>query len=282
MLRDRVCRRRFIQYCLAASVATVRGVRGAAAEIPPHPDPKKFQSGDFLWPARPGAFIPFNNTRSLRPNAEDSSWEEEKRRFIEEARRSDNPALRAIADDMETLSYEEFEARYFNNSGGANTRSLAPFGTGSFEVGHVAVIEIDAGGTAWVVEAMPKSQQRYEALFSRFKNGVIRTKYTNWIAQHEGYNVWHGRLKGVAASGRSVIVREAKAFLGRDYWFWSFDLADETGFYCSKLVWVSVWKALGIPLDGDKTFLRNFWVTPKTLINSKLVDLLHNPGTYGR
>jgi hypothetical protein len=283
MLRKTIGRRRFIHYCLGASAAAIGGLPAVAQEIAPHPDAAKFKNGDFLWPARPGAFIPFNNTRSLRPDMGAADWEDEKRRFIEEARQSGNPEQIAIADQIEPLSFEEFRALFFDDGPPApTTRGLSPFGGRLPEVGHIAIIEIDKSGKPWVVEAMPKAQYRYESLYSRFQNGVVRSTYANWIEQHNDYNVWHGRLGDASQAKRDKIVPAAKDFLGRDYWFWSFNLADYSGFYCSKLVWVSVWNSLGISLDGDQTFGRKFWVTPKALINSKLVEMIHSPGTYGR
>ena len=254
----------------------------AQETVPPHPDASKFRNGDFLWPARPGAYIPFGRTRSLSPDLGEQEWEKEKRRFIEQARASGDPDQIAAADQLEQLTYEQFQSLYFDGSGPGRTRGLSPFAANLPQVGHIAIIEVDAKGVAWVVEAMPKGQNRYELLYSRFKNGVVRTSYAKWIEDHKDYNVWHGRLRDLRPAKGKAIVEAAKAFLGRDYWFWSFDLSDYNGFYCSKLVWVSVWNAMGIAIDGDRTIPRKFWVTPKTLINSSLVELLHNPTTYGR
>jgi hypothetical protein len=244
-----------------------------------HPDAAKFQSGDFLWPARQGSFFPFARTRSLGANPEEREWEAEKRRFIEQARASADPDQIAAAEQLEQISFEQFRALYFEDAGAPRTRGFSPFAAALPEVGHVAIIEIDAAGVRWVVEAMPKAPNRYESLYSRFQNGVIRTRYDEWIKNHpaEVYNIWHGRLRDIKPGQGDQIVNAAKQFLGRDYWFWSFDLSDYSGFYCSKLVWVSVWNSLSIALDGDSSFPRKFWVTPKTLINSNLVEVLHDP-----
>ena len=110
---------------------------------------------------------------------------------------------------------------------------------------------------------------------------MIRTTYGDWIKLHNDYNVWHGRLKDITKVRRADIADAAKPFLGKDYWFWSFNLNDDTAFYCSKLVWASVWKSINVALDGDISYARSFWVTPKQLIYSKYIYLLHNPGTYG-
>jgi hypothetical protein len=290
MLDRKFPRRDFIKYASAASALALSGGRMAlaAAVVPPHPDPKNFQSGDFLWPAKPGDFIPRYSVRGLARDEEAATWEEERRKFVDDARVSGDPAQIDAANQMEQLTYAEFQARYFDGAGegagggdGGNLRSLAPRAFGIPQVGHVAMLEVDAAGVPWVIEAMPKSLHRYESLYSRFPNGVIRGTYTDWIKQHEVYNVWHGRLRSFDAGQRASIVTHAKPYLGKDYWFWSFNLNDESAFYCSKLVWVSVWKAINLALDGDTSFSRSFWVTPKQLVYATSIELLHNPGAYG-
>ncbi len=283
MIDKKLLRRDVLKGLSAASFAALGTRLVQAAPVPPHPNPAAFQSGDFLWPAKPGDFIPRYSVRGIAPNEEAVTWEEEKRKFIEDARASGNPDQLAAAAQLERLSYDEFQARYFSGGGDAGTRErgLATRGIGIPQVGHVALIEVDDSGAPWVIEAMPKSVHRYESLYSRFKNGVIRTPYTDWIEQHKAYNVWQGRLRNFDKAQRTRIVTEAKPFLGKDYWFWSFNLNDETAFYCSKLVWVSVWKAINFALDGDTSFTRNFWVTPKQLVYATSIELLHNPGAYG-
>lgn len=283
MIAKKLPRRDVLKGLSAASFAALVTRPTFAAPVPPHPDPATFQSGDFVWPALPGAFIPRYSLRGIAPNKEAIDWEEEKRKFVEDARASGNADQQAVAEQLERLTYDEFQARYFDGGGdsGTRTRGFVPRGISIPQVGHVALLEVDAEGVAWVIEAMPKAQKRYESLYSRFKNGVTRTQYTDWIAQHEAYNVWHGRLKNFDQAQRTHIIAEAKPFLGRDYWFWSFNLNDETAFYCSKLVWLSVWKAINFALDGDTSFARNFWVTPKQLVYATSIELLHNPGAYG-
>ena len=285
MLGKKLLRRDVLKGLSAASFAAL-GARGAlAAPVPPHPDPATFQSGDFLWPAKPGDFIPRYSVRGIAPpNEEALKWEEERRKFVADARASGNADQIAAAEQMERLTYEEFKSRYFEGGdSGVRERGLVTRGMGVAipQVGHVALIEVDASGAAWVIEAMPKAVHRYESLYSRFKNGVIRTAYADWIEQHKAYNIWQGRLKNMDQAQRARIVAEAKPFLGKDYWFWSFNLNDESAFYCSKLVWVSVWKAMKVALDGDQSFARRFWVTPKQLVYATSIELLHNPGAYG-
>lgn len=287
MIVKKLVRRDVLKGLSAASFVALGTRLAFAAPVSPHPNAAAFQSGDFLWPAMPGAFIPRYALRGIKPNEEALEWEEERRKFVESARASGNADQLAAADEMQRLTFEEFQARYFEGSAGAgngdgtNLRGFAPRGVGIPQVGHVALIEIDASGVPWVIEATPKSLHRYESLYSRFPNGVIRNPYEKWIDEHKAYNVWHGRLRNFDRAQRTRIVTEAKPFLGKDYWFWSFNLNDETAFYCSKLVWVSVWKAINFALDGDTSFARNFWVTPKQLVYATSIELLHNPGAYG-
>ena len=77
---------------------------------------------------------------------------------------------------MQHLSYKEFQARYFgaksaapNGGDGSNLRGFEPRGLGIPEVGHVAIIEVDASGVPWVIEATPRAKHRYELLQSHFK-----------------------------------------------------------------------------------------------------------------
>ncbi|HKJ60948.1 MAG TPA: YiiX/YebB-like N1pC/P60 family cysteine hydrolase, partial [Hyphomicrobiales bacterium] len=238
---------RFKWFILTA-IAAVFALAGCSEEADkpalPHPDPETFQSGDLLWPALPGAVIPFFRTADVEPITEENEaaeWEREKQRFIEQARASGDPEQIAIANELENVTYSEFKSRYYNATG-PGERRLTPFAAGLPQVGHVAIIEIDGDGERWVVEATPKAEHRYESLYSRFPNGVIRTPYDEWEKIHEKYNVWHGRVKDRPACERAAIANTAKQYLGRDYWFWSFNLGQENAFYCSKLVWLSVWK----------------------------------------
>lgn len=284
MLGKKLLRRDVLKGLSAASFAALGTRLAHAVSVSPHPDPAAFQSGDFLWPAKPGDFIPRYSVRGIAPNKEAEAWDEERRKFIKDARASGNADQLAAAEQLEQLTYDEFQARYFNDGdSGVRERNLKTRGIGIAipQVGHVALIEVDASGAAWVIEAMPKAQYRYESLYSRFKNGVIRTAYSDWIEQHKSYNVWQGRLKNIDQAQRARIVDAAKPHLGKDYWFWSFNLNDESAFYCSKLVWVSVWKAINLALDGDQSFARRFWVTPKQLVYATSIELLHNPGSYG-
>jgi hypothetical protein len=256
-------------------------------EVPRHPDWTTYQSGDFLWPAKPRALI----VRSLaRPDAPPvaadvlAEWTRERDAAVAALRASTSPDVRRQADALGKMTYQQFRAQYFEGidpNASERTRSLGT-SVGRIAVGHIAIVEIDADGAPWVLEATPtKTARQYDIAYTRFAKGVIRTSYDDWIEEHDEYNVWHGRLRGKPADDRAQIATIARGFVDRDYWFWSLNLADEKSFYCSKLAWLSSTRALGTPLDGEPATDRSFWVTPKTIMGLKMIEMLHVPAEYG-
>jgi uncharacterized protein YycO len=93
--------------------------------------------------------------------------------------------------------------------------------------------------------------------------------------------VWLGRVKKISSSYRAKIAIEAKKYIGRPYDFWNFDLNDERGFYCSKLAWMCMFRALGLVIDGNPDPKRFFWFSPKQLLYVNRVARLFDPGPYG-
>jgi len=134
-------------------------------------------------------------------------------------------------------------------------------------VGHVGVIEVDDSNVPWVIEAL-------------LATGVVRSRYDQWIAGRPGEIVWHGRIRELPLGDRARIAFEAKRYLSRPYDFWNFDLNDDAGFYCSKLVWLSAWRSLRFPVDGNSEPRRKFWFSPKQLLYARLIIRLHDPGSY--
>jgi hypothetical protein len=256
-----------------------------ASTVKAHPDWTRFESGDFLWPAKPGALI----VRSLARPAEPASvpevvaeWTRERDTAVATLRSSNDPAVTATADRLAQLTYQQFRAQYFEDvQPGARTRSLNA-SLGRLAVGHIAILEVDADGAPWVVEATPaKTARQYDIAYTRFPKGVIRMPYDEWIEEHSAYLVWHGRLRDRTADERARIAQIASGFVDRDYWFWSLNLTDEGSFYCSKLAWLSSTRALGAPLDGETQTNRSFWVTPKSIMGLKTIEMLHVPAEYG-
>src|ERR1051326_1398113 len=83
-----------------------------------------------------------------------------------------------------------------------------------------------------------------------------------------------------------VLLLEADVVLGLDdarpgeFNIWNFDLGDDREFYCSKLMWYSVWTTLGLALDDMPWTTRLVWFSPKQLMHSPHVDVLFSPGNY--
>lgn len=248
-----------------------------------HPKPSTFASGDLLWPALPNTYIPYARGMSSEapPTSETEEWTKARDAFLQQIPSGNTPEAKELRERIKQMSYPEFRALFFQDSemGDQRQRLRSLFGAQHLSVGHVGILEIDDEGKIWVVEAMPKGSKSYSIVFERLSNGVIRTPYDTWAKQHDGYNVWHGRVK--TDKDRARIAKTAKSFLGRDYWIWSLDFADETAFYCSKLVWVSVYKALGFALDGDNTMARQLWLSPKRLMKLETISMLFSPAPYG-
>jgi hypothetical protein len=286
-------RRSFLLTFLAAPLAVRAGLPSARAQTgfePPLPakapplsdlpDPKTFQAGDFVWPKKKGAFVP---RYKIEQSAEREAWETARERLLRE-----DPSKSGLspetAEKLKSMSYEDFETLYFAGpaeSAGtpAQGRSVNIGGQTIF-VGHVGIIEIDAQGLAHVVEAAP---------LVGLKGAVSRSSYADWLKGHSGMQVWHGRARDLRAGVRKRIAQEAMKQLGKPYQFFNFDLNDDKGFYCSKLAWMSVWRATSsgwrakpVALDDDLNPRRRFfgWFTPKQLVNAKRVTLLHKPGEY--
>jgi hypothetical protein len=230
------------------------------------PNAGSLQSGDFLWPKKPGAFIPYGLNAGKDADVDRDNWLQEKERFIAKARASGDPQLTAASNRLATLTYNDFRALYLRNQ---NPVAITPYSLGGIAaVGHVAIIEVDQAGHPWVIEAL-------------WAPGVTRSTYSDWLAGRPGEIVWHGRLKGETQTSRSKIANEAARWIGSPYDFWNFDLNDTRGFYCSKLVWFCVMKALHIPIDGDSNPARTIWLSPKQMLYSESIDRLVDPGEYG-
>jgi len=245
------------------------------------PDPKTFQSGDFVWPKKKGAFVP--RYRIEQPPSEQRAWKAERERLLSEDP-SKSGLSPEVAEKLKNMSYDEFEALYFSGptepaGKDAKSRSVN-IGGQTIYVGHVGIIEIDAQGVPYVVEATATAA---------LQGAVVRTSYADWLKSNSGMQVWHGRVRDLSAGVRKSVAQEAMKQLGKPYEFFNFDLNDDKGFYCSKLVWMSVWRATSsgaqaapVAVDDDPNTRRPFfdWFSPKQLANAKRVTLLHKPDQY--
>jgi uncharacterized protein YycO len=95
------------------------------------------------------------------------------------------------------------------------------------------------------------------------KKKVQRVSYADWLAGRPDAWIWVGRKTGLTDADKSRIVQQATTYIGRPYDFWNFDLSDDSSFYCSKLVWLSLAQSLGKYLDGNSSSRRTFWFSPK-------------------
>ena len=234
--------------------------------VSPRPDPALFQSGDFVWPKVPGAFVPYD-AGSARSAAEDQArWEAERKRYIDalRARPDLDSTDRERIKVLSQMTYRDFLAVYEGNQ----TLGVPGAYSGSgFYVGHVGILDIDSNGKAWVIEAVLGA-------------GVRRVVYDEWLNARPKQMVWLGRLRQLSPQARASIVPEATKYIGKPYDFWNFDLNDDSGFYCSKLVWLATFRSLHFAVDGVDRPKRVLWFSPKQLLYCKTVDRLHDPGPY--
>lgn len=232
---------------------------------PPLPDKSIFQSGDFVWPKKPGVFVPYNYNTQRSLENDERQWIIERDAFVAKAKK--HPGYMSAEDiqQLQRLTFREFYARYAGDQR-PNTPGQYSSGGGIY-VGHVGILEIDSGKSAWVIEAL-------------IGKGIVRSRYEEWVLGRPGEIVWLGRVRDVPASDREKISIEAKRMLGRPYDFWNFNLADDTAFYCSKLAWLSIWRGLKFAIDGNPDSKRAFWFSPKQLLYSKAISRLHDPGPY--
>jgi hypothetical protein len=227
------------------------------------PDPAVFETGDLLWKKQPLVFIPYDARPSATYESDKEDWEREKQAFLDRAR--NNPQVsefdRSTAARLESLSFEAFRSQYL---GGTDEEHVTAAGWIPW-IGHVAMILV-RDGQPWVVEAtVPK---------------VRVIAYAEWLKHQGKALIWHGRLKGLDAAARAKPVEEALKQVNKPFVFFTFDLGDDRSFYCSKLVWYSIFRALGWSVDDDPETRRRFWFSPKQLMASRHVRLVTNPEPY--
>jgi hypothetical protein len=232
--------------------------------VPPLPQPAKFESGDFVWPKKPGVFVPYTQTSNFNRRQDQEVWEREKREFLNRSKKGTyltQAQLEAIRD----LDYREFHARYHADQM-PDTLGVYSSGGGLY-VGHVGIVEVNPSGNIEIIEALSD-------------RGVVRHSYKEWRAGRVGEIVWLGRLANTPKGDRAQISTEAGKYVGRPYNFWNFDLDDDEDFYCSKLAWLSMFRSLGLAVDQNPNAKRDFWFSPKQLLYLSAITRLHDPGSY--
>ena len=259
-------RRAFTYGLVASAVAGRSGLsQGLILQTPPLPRPDAFNSGDFLWPKKPGVFVPYSQQANIGPERDAEIWEREKQEFLDQARSGQTGLSPEQLQELRGLTYREFLARY---EGDQKPGQPGVYSSGGgLYVGHVGIIDINPNGEPEVIEAL-------------WGPGVTRRTYKDWLSGRPDEVVWLGRLRDQSKSARASISGEAAKYVGRPYKFWNFNLNDDSGFYCSKLVWLSVYRSLGFAIDGNFDPKRDFWFSPKQLLYLPVIDRLHDPGPY--
>lgn len=275
-----VGRRTFLKstVSLLVAVAALPSLALADDGKPTRPDRKLLQAGDFIWPKVPGQIIPYNSSGLRDELRLKKLWEDERDAFVKKVD-ADPKQFAAQVDAANTvryMTYPTFVALYMGEASvkisadPRNQSTLEPskFGS-SFYVGHVAIVA-ESSENPMIIEAVNDDP-----------HSVRTIRYDDWLTDRKGAHVWLGRVAGEEAADRSKIVAEAEKHLGRPYDFWNFDLNDDSGFYCSKLAWMSVKRALGIALDGKTDAKRSIWFSPKQLLHcKKTIDIVFSPGDY--
>jgi hypothetical protein len=248
---------------------------GTASGADRGPDPGKFEPGDMIWPKRKGAIVVRSGTAQAPP-IEQREWEAARDRLFAQPTRS----LQAspFAERLKSMRYDEFERIYFEGEGQPATRGV-DIGGIKLSVGHVGIIEIDGQGTPFVIEAVPTGS------LAILGGGIVqRSSYRDWLARRPDSQLWHGRIGGLDQPTRTRISQEAARHLGKPYDFFNFDLDDDASFYCSKLAWMSVWRAAQVAVDDDPDPNRGNrfppWLSPKQLLNARRIELLQTPGAF--
>ena len=232
----------------------------------PRPDPSLLQTGDLVWPKKPGAYVPYNFGSRNSPEQDRVQWIGERDAYVKKLEQSSNlDALTARRlEVLRSMNYREFIAVY---EGAQIPGTPGLYAGGGVYVGHVGIVEVDATGSPWIVEAL-------------LGKGVVRTAYSKWLEDRADQVVWLSRLRQLDSPQRASVLSEAKKYLGKPYDFWNFDLNDESAFYCSKLVWLSIYRALSFPVDGVDSAKRLIWFSPKQLMNLPVLEKIHDPGPY--
>jgi hypothetical protein len=230
------------------------------------PPANMLESGDLLWPKKKDAIVPYNSKPGQAGDQDAENWEKERDQYLASIR--SKPDVTEQEKEryliLKNMSYPAFLGLYLDNEplGGYSN-----FGNGPVSVGHVGIVQIVEGHPT-VVEAM-------------IGPGVRRISYSDWLKQRSDELIWLGRLKDVSPGKRAAAAKFAASMIGKPYRFFNFNLSDDSGFYCSKLAWLSIFKGAGFAPDGDENPARLLWYSPKQLMYSERILLLVNPGNYG-
>lgn len=225
----------------------------------------ELEDGDFLWPKEPSAFVPYSQT-NVDVSEDQRIWECEKHCFLQRTKRGQTTLTTDQLLAIRAMDYDEFLASY-HGSLNPDAPGAHAAAAGGLYVGHVAIVHCQPHGEVSVVEAL-------------WGKVVQIMPFKNWVNERSDQTIWHGRLRGYSRTDRICIAQEAVNYLGRPYEFWNFDLGDDSGFYCSKLCWLAVFRGLSIAIDNNPNPLRGFWFSPKQMLHSASIERLNDPGAY--
>lgn len=233
------------------------------------PNPTTFESGDLIWPKLPGEFIRYAGRDGASQQSDSDQWRSERDAYLASLR--SRPSSSLTTEDRERfqalrdMSYREFVATYLKAEGAIEKMDGGDLPLAS---GHVAILDLRSGSPVVI-----------EAIWGTAKK-VRRLPYAEWLAGRPGELVWHGRLAEATPERRSRIAEIAATYIGKPYDFWNFNLEDDSGFYCSKLAWLSIRRALDFAPDDRLDPRRVLWYSPLQLMRSRHVVLLFSPGSY--
>jgi hypothetical protein len=262
-----------------SSIGITRLASAFAQATQTHPRPDTLRAGDLLWTRAPEKCVPYDKTLNVDTDAE-ARWRKMQSDLTQKAKASGDDLLLLATQRLSTMSEDQFNALYLDNQ---PLDSGVKYSGARFAVGHVAVVGSSPRDGLYIVEATtPDSAGAIQILEQCFDDGVKQTKYPDWIKARSYELIWHGRpYPALADTERAKIPTEALKYLGRPYCFDKLNLSDTSGFYCSKLVWLSIREALNRVVDDDPNPRRSFWLSPKQVLESKNVNVLFSPGEYG-
>lgn len=267
MISASISRRTALRLQLSLAFASGTTTTAAQQSDDKRPAVSTLQSGDFVWPKQPNQYVPFNSGASLSYAEEKAIWLSERKAFVAKVRAnpSSTQEERQFVSDLEFLDFSEFVKLYQADLNPGSPQEFSG-GVSPLYVGHVGVVIVEDGKVE-IIEAV-------------LGIGVQRISYSDWLAGRPDAWVWHGRISGKSRLDRGRIATEARQFVGTKYDFWNFDLSNTSGFYCSKLCWLTTHRALGLAIDGNSNPGRRFWFSPKQMLKANSIDKLFSPGSY--
>lgn len=260
-----ITRRLTLVGAAAALTSACETLRAEDAEAPNALSEDRLQSGDLIFPRRPGSTVIYKSTAGLVGlSGERRAWEAAKSKVLSDGKAGDVILLPSDQLRLRETSYEEFLRGY---SAPATAAVLGDTMTSlGLTTGHVAIV-VREGDRLEVVEAVP--------------GVVVRRPYEAFKEEHRPDMLWQARLRGHTDQQRAAFARVAASKADTKYDIMTFDLLDDSCFYCSKLVWWAAWHSLGKALDGNSNPRRGAsWFSPKKLLNLSSVEKIVDPGRY--